>query len=149
MLWCSFMFGNLTPHVLSEWMVEVFRFEVCCGVLCFELVDGLTLGVILLLYTIIIYYILYYTYYTIIILHYILYLIYYTLLLLLFFSPLPISLLPPLPSFILFSLPSSSNPPHSFYTCRYLHILIYILPASLSRPSSSKSDPARSIGVDG
>jgi hypothetical protein len=44
-----------------------------------------------------------------------------------------------------FSIPST--PQYSFYTCRYLHILIYI-------PDSSSqylqiSDPARSIGVDG
>jgi len=37
----------------------------------------------------------------------------------------------------------SSTPQYSFYTCRYLHILIYI------PDSSSNSDPARSIGVDG
>ena len=33
-----FWFGILTPHVLSEWMVEVCRFEVyLVGVLCSEL----------------------------------------------------------------------------------------------------------------
>ena len=47
---------------------------------------------------------------------------------------------------------SSSHPlPHSFYTCRYLHILIYIPFLSPSQQfflSQSQSDPARSIGVD-
>ena len=51
----------------------------------------------------------------------------------------------PLPSFLISSDLSPLPPPHSFYTCRYLHILIYIPDSS----SSSKSDPARSIGVDG
>jgi hypothetical protein len=76
---------------------------------------------------IIIYCILYYT------------IISYTILFyLLFFS----SILPP-PLLFLYN-PQSS---YSFYTCRYLHILIYIL-SFLPFPSS-QSDPARSIGVDG
>jgi hypothetical protein len=45
------------------------------------------------------------------------------------------------PSVLLFS-------PHSFYTCRYLHILIYIL-SSLLLLISLPIYPARSIGVDG
>jgi hypothetical protein len=52
----------------------------------------------------------------------------------------------PLPNLLsIFCSPHHTSTSHSFYTCRYLHILIYI-------PSSSSlfnSDPARSIGVDG
>ena len=39
---CLSFTGILTPHVLSEWMVEVCRFEVCWNrVGCFVLVFGL------------------------------------------------------------------------------------------------------------
>jgi hypothetical protein len=112
---------------------------VWCSVLAFELV--LTLGVYCIL---LLYYILYYTY---TIIH-----------ILLFYLILYSSVLPSnLSSSILFSsllpLQSSSSFPHSppphlssinsFYTCRYLHILIYIpfFP-------NQQFDPARSIGVD-
>ena len=91
------------------------------GYSCFELVVRICVCVIS--------YILYYTYY---ILYY--YILYYYVLYsshLLFYS---------FPSFFpLLTFPSS----HPINTCRYLHILIYIL------SSFSKSDPARSIGVDG
>jgi hypothetical protein len=94
----------------------VFKCVVFC-VLTFELVDGsgLTLGV---------YVIIYYTYYTI---HYyyillLLYIISYTIL----FSSSSSSSLP----FPYSPLPLSL--PHSFYTCRYLHILIYIPSGYLS-----------------
>jgi len=106
---------NLTPHVLSEE-------EVRCGVLkCIGVVWAgvsclswwmsrvvLTLGV-----RFIIYYIIYYTYY--IIYYYILF-YYYIIIYYILYSSFQYS------SPLLFL-----NHPHSFYTCRYLHILIYIL----------------------
>ena len=70
----------LTPHVLSEWMVEVCRFDKCGVRLGFDLVWCLTLGVIILYITIIhilYYYILYIILYIYILL---LYILYYTLL---------------------------------------------------------------------
>ena len=50
---CEIMFGVLTPHVLSEWMVEVCRFEVYGVYLSPGVLSCLTLGVTI---TIIIYY---------------------------------------------------------------------------------------------
>jgi hypothetical protein len=106
--------------------------------LCFELVFSIWAGVdvwsyilycIILLLYIIIHILLYYTLHIYYYILYILYIIQYSSLLFLSSCSLPFLLFPP-----------SS---HSKYTCRYLHILIYILP---SRPSSSQSDPARSIG---
>ena len=54
-----------------------------------------------------------------------------------YLPPLPLSHLPPssiFPYHPLLFLPSHSIPPlpihDSFYTCRYLYILIYILPSS-------------------
>ena len=83
-------------------------------------------------YYIIYYYILYY--YTIIIIYYtIIHILYYTLLLfssiLSFpFSSFPILSSSSIPIFFLFHLLFYSFPSHSqpFYTCRYLHLLIYI-----------------------
>ena len=76
------------------------------------------------------YYIIYYTY--TIILYLILLYLYYTLLFLcspLFPSP-PYSSLP----FLLFSSPPNlSSSQYSFYTCRYLHTVIYILSSQYSR----------------
>ena len=126
-------------------------------------------------------FVLYYILYITIIIHILLLYIYYYYIL--YSSDLSSSFLslltfPPLPIYLLFSSSSSvlffsfqSSPlqippnissipfpsPHSFYTCRYLHILIYILPAFhtfLSSPPNIPSliqisDPARSIGVDG
>jgi hypothetical protein len=167
----------LTPHVLSEWMVEVCGAYLWGVVLAFELVDGylgfeircLTCGVILYItiihyYTLLLLYIIHYYYY-------ILYLILYSSLLLLsqpFFSSssslFPIFilylsvltytylyslLLPIFPDKIsinikgntsiylvvkgihlsIFRLREYTSIFSSFYTCRYLHILIYILPA--------------------
>ena len=99
----------------------------CSG---FVLVFDIRCYYILLLYIILYihYYIIYYTilYYTLIIYlyYYILY-IYYTLpfLYLLFLFP---------SSDLFLSLPLLSSSSHSFYTCRYLHILIYILPLLIS-----------------
>ena len=155
----------LTPHVLSEWMVEV--------------VEDLTLGVYYILYIILLYYTLYIIIYYILYLHYyiihyyILYLYYTSSPFLFFLSPLPIyssnlisSLFFPilflshpnhsshLPFFLsspsqyliyllflfLILIPSQSSQ-YSFYTCRYLDIAIYI--------SLQESDPACFIGVDG
>jgi hypothetical protein len=112
----------LTPHKLSEGCLEWCSFEVC-GIL-FELVFWFWFDVrcyivlLLLLYiTIIIHILLLY------------YILYYPLLL---FSSLPFSssFLSPL-IYLLFSSQSysSSSIPllYSFYTCRYLHILIYII----------------------
>jgi hypothetical protein len=61
---------------------------------------------------------------------------------LLFFLILLFQLLFPIFILLLFFIPHLSI--NSFYTCRYLHILIYI---QSSHPQIS--DPARSIGVDG
>jgi hypothetical protein len=95
---------------------------------------------IILYYTIIIllYYIIHYTYIILLYIIHIIILLYIILYssLLLFYLP---SLLIPLlffPTILLPSLPQYSSPifptlpastPHSFYTCRYLHILIYII----------------------
>jgi hypothetical protein len=76
---------------------------VWCSVLCFELV--LTCGVYLILYITII-----------ILLYIILYIISYTIL---FFCSISLPLL----LFLFYSIPP---PSYSFYTCRYLHTLIYI-----------------------
>jgi hypothetical protein len=112
----------LTPHVLSEWMVEVCG-AYLCGLgfvlvlrLCFELV----LYCILYIYYYILYIILY-IYITIII-----HILYYTLLL--FSSILLRSILSSSSSLLFFpSLLPPSQSQYSFYTCRYLQILIYIL----------------------
>ena len=90
-------------------------------------------GVYVRYYTIILYYYIYYIiihycyYYYIIILYYILYSS-----LLPSSSSLPSNILsPPIPSSIppllTSSVPIILSPPHSFYTCRYLYILTYIL----------------------
>ena len=108
--------SNLTPHVLSEWMVEVCGGELC--VVGFELV--LTLGVILY------YIIIYHTYY----------ILYYTLL----FS----------------SFPNHSSLPHSLFPIFILYLSVlgytYLYYLQFFFQYSRlifKSDPARSIGVDG
>ena len=120
---------------------------------------------IILLYIIILYYIFIHTriyyilyYYTI---YYIIYytiihiiLLYYTLLLILSSSlSLPLPFFCSISSSVLFYSPPFPSPlpfpiffsplPHSKYTCRYLHNLIYI------RSHSRISDPACFIGVDG
>jgi hypothetical protein len=117
------LFYVLTPHVLSEWMVEVCGKYLCIG-LAFELVDVIDIRC----YIVYNYYIIYYTI--------ILYIILYSSLLLFFSYPFPIFLnhLPSFPPSSDLFLPNplilSSSllfPPQSFYTCRYLHILIYII----------------------
>ena len=139
----------LTPHKLSEgclewcsfisiwfwfmfWADGWLRCDVFwAGVMC------LTLGVIYyitIIYCILYYIILLYIYYYIL---YYYYIIYYLILLLyiLYSSLLPSSVLPffpynpPLLSFQYSSIYLSFLSPskYSFYTCRYLHILIYIL----------------------
>ena len=65
-----------------------------------------------------------------------------------FLSPSISSFLPssiPLPFFPSSSLLLFTLPSHSFYTCRHLDILIYIIPLFLSQ----QSDPAQTNGVDG
>ena len=123
---------NLTPHVLSEWMVEVWCVYLClvlfyrsgwCSVLRWGVILYYT-TIIILYYTIIIHILLY-------IISYILYspsspLLFFCSLLLLFpYNPLLFS------SSVLSSsqsiLISSSQP---FYTCRYLLTVIYVLSVS-------------------
>ena len=117
--------NNSTPHVLSEWMVEVCRFEVYRFGLCLCFVLVLTLGVIL--YITIIYYIT-------IISYLILYSSYSSdLLLFLSFSP----------SSVLFLLILSFLPIliHSIRVGIWIHLFI-------NNPIQ-QSDPACFIGVDG
>ena len=115
------------PAQIIGGMSRVVQFYLCgvrfwCGVCCVSCwCDGLTLGGILYYY--------YYTY-TIIIL--LLYIISYTILsYILLFSSYSSVLSSPLLLFLPYQSPSflssHSSTSHSFYTCRYLHILIYIL----------------------
>jgi hypothetical protein len=84
-----------------------------------------------------IYIIIYYYYYILLYIHY--YIIYYTILLL-YIIILYIILYS---SLLLFSPPLPFPISHSFYTCRYLHILIYIIYNPLP---PNNSDPAQIIG---
>jgi hypothetical protein len=125
-----FLVYVLTPHVLSEWMVEVCG-KYLCGVYVLRLSWWmlLTLGGILYYTLLLLYIILYYTliiYYTYTILLLLLYILYTILISSSHLSSIPLSHL-------------SHSSSHSFYTCRYLHILIYILSTSI--PSSNNSTP--------
>jgi hypothetical protein len=103
--------------------------------------------VYIILYILYYYYILHILYYTIIICYTYL-ILYYTLPSSVLFSSSLLSFIyiPPshfsslLPPLLLFY-----STPHSFYTCRYLHILIYILLFSLSPSSSSPFLPNHRI----
>jgi hypothetical protein len=167
--WAGVLVYVLTPHVLSEWMVEVWCWEWYrlwlfwafeglswwmllvfrsdCKVFgcisskseqnwCFELVDVIYVWAGVDVWCLGYYYIIYYYYYILYIYYYI---IYYTILLLyliLYSSSSP-----------LLSFPSSSSSFHSILVGTYIYLFI-------SHPNNpiflfSKSDPARSIGVDG
>ena len=112
-IWISlFMFHkNLTPHVLSEWMVEVCRFEVCWNRVW--------------MFDVWCYYILYYILYLIIILLLYLKLLLYSLqIYLLFFLPSS-SLLP-----FLFCSSFCSSPPDPFLISSHLSsVLFFLLPS--------------------
>ena len=157
--------GILTPHVLSEWMVEVCGAYLCgvrfwCSglafVLAFELV--LTLGVYYIIYYTIIYYtIIYYTiiYYIILLYIYIYiyiyyyYILYYTIL---FSSSIPLPLLLFLPNLsfhlsLLFPILSYSSLPFLFSSILFLphSFLSHLFCSSSSSIPFSSSDPHPSI----
>ena len=131
MLWMRrWLEDILTPHVLSEWMVEVCRFDKCGVRLSWCLVEVYVLSwcwrvVFMLLYIII----LYIYYYTIIILYYILYYILY-IYYILSYTILSFSF-PPLPSLPLYSPFLSSS----------IFFLSNLLPIC-SSPSSSLFFPS-------
>ena len=148
---------NLTPHVLSEWMVEVCG-KYLCGVRfwCFVLVWWCRFELVWCLVLYIIYYILLYIYYYYILLYiiHILLLYYYTYTIIIYYTILfysSSSLLPfhlsshtlliPLPPSLLliYSFPSSSF-------ILYLSVLTYTYLYYLTQQIS---DPACFIGVDG
>jgi hypothetical protein len=163
----------LTPHVLSEWMVEVCGKYLCIDVLVLSwwkmivFRAGVVLYCIILLY--IYYYILYY-YYILLLLYIYYYILYYTLLF--FFLPISHPLF-----FLSFSSPTQSFSSslssvlsliHSILVGTYIYLFIFqpqsnnLTPHKLSEGclewcsficvvfgSVCNSDPARSIGVDG
>jgi hypothetical protein len=139
-------------HVSSGVVLFVWCFELMWCVFVFRVgVDVRCYILFIIYYTIIIlYYYILHIYYIIILLYY--YIIYYTLLFLWSILPnhpsFPPLLIPS--SFILIFLPFlSSSPSQSFYTCRYLYILTYILPSFIlpNHLISSKSHPACFIGL--
>ena len=133
-------------------------FDVRCYIIYYYIIYYYIIYYILYIYIYIYYYIIYYIIIHILLLYIIiLYLLFFLSFLLLSTFPIYSSsssvLLPfpsssfPYSSSIHLLLPSPAPPNHSRNTCRYLHILIYIL--SISHSRLQIFDPACFIGVDG